>query len=323
MIGLRRASSEDERITAYGIGVKVPECRHTRPDRYQSTPPCGMIARMVENADHRWKPDAFLRRDPRNGQTIRGFCHPTFRGHLDSIIKMLEKQDLADEASISTEERQTIREIDLPIPDPPFPRIAIKRFAPRSPFHRLAEPLTPSGASRAYRMGRFLIQASVSTPHPVLAIEKRQKGFIKQSILITEMIPDTVSGRQFLRPGGHAPNQIPLFLKTMAEIIRRLHDAGIMHRDLTLGNFLLRSGLPDQIYLIDLSRAIRWQPLPVVLRMIDLARLNLKSHWDEFYRYYCAGHPRMPAYRPLLSGLIRLRRASVQIRKLKRKKIPS
>jgi len=80
--------------------------------------------------------------------------------------------------------------------------------------------------------------------------------------------------------------------------IRSLHDAGIVHRDLNLGNLLVRG---EQISILDLDGAAILDSVPAVRRFSNLSRLDrsyLKlfgeegalSHEDRraLLRVYCA-----------------------------------
>jgi hypothetical protein len=83
-------------------------------------------------------------------------------------------------------------------------------------------------------------------------------------------------------------------------LVRRMHDRGLEHRDLNLGNLLLRAapGRPSEAFVIDLDRARVWSgPLPARRRRRGLRRLErscLKS-----------GHPQAvdPGTRRLLYEL--------------------
>jgi len=73
-------------------------------------------------------------------------------------------------------------------------------------------------------------------------------------------------------------------LEAVAALIRRMHDAGIEHRDLNLGNLLLRdpAGEAGAVFVIDLDRARAHDgPLPDDLRRRALQRLE-RSHLKLF-----------------------------------------
>jgi len=100
-------------------------------------------------------------------------------------------------------------------------------------------------------------------------------------------------------PGERMPRSRARALAELAVVaIRSLHDAGIVHRDLNLGNLLVRG---EQISILDLDGAAILDSVPAVRRFSNLSRLDrsyLKlfgeegalSHEDRraLLRVYCA-----------------------------------
>ncbi len=90
------------------------------------------------------------------------------------------------------------------------------------------------------------------------------------SFYVCRYLPDVVEARYLFR-AAHAREEaerfpevdFPAFVEELARTIRRLHDAGIWHRDLSGGNVLLRFGAdrrPAAVYLVDLNRARLGRP---------------------------------------------------------------
>jgi heptose I phosphotransferase len=61
----------------------------------------------------------------------------------------------------------------------------------------------------------------------------------------------------------------------LAQLARRLHDAGLNHRDFYLNHFFL--GPDDILYLLDLQRVQRRDRVPRRLLLKDLAQLNYSA----------------------------------------------
>jgi len=95
----------------------------------------------------------------------------------------------------------------------------------------------------------------------------------------------------------------------VAGLVRRMHDRGVEHRDLNLGNLLLQrvAGQPSRPFVIDLDRGRLWDvPLPIGPRVAALRRLerstvkllgerpvaafDLRRRW---YEAYAAGDSRL------------------------------
>jgi hypothetical protein len=67
--------------------------------------------------------------------------------------------------------------------------------------------------------------------------------------------------------------RVPL-VAAAAGLVRRMHEAGVMHRDLTLGNFVGTG--PEDLALVDLNRARCFDgPLPPHLRHRDLSAMRV------------------------------------------------
>jgi 3-deoxy-D-manno-octulosonic acid kinase len=105
------------------------------------------------------------------------------------------------------------------------------------------------------------------------------------------------------------PHDTELLMNTMehaGRTVRALHDAGVYHRDLNLGNLLLASPDPfdtdSPVKVIDLDRSKRYRTLSRKARAVNLARLyrhavknrlhermDLKKYWRSFLFGYCNG----------------------------------
>jgi hypothetical protein len=258
---------------------------------------------------------------------VRGYCHPALLPHLDFFIDW-EGADFKSVPrqfhilKVYLERPNWVAAVRLPFPDLPWNIVLVKRFGSRSPLHRLLSPFTESKALRAFRMALEVQKIGLLTPQPLLALESRRIGLVGRCYSITAWLPEASSAREKFKshsaPGGPESPEIKNLLIVLARIIRKLHDAGILHRDLTLGNFLIPRNAPDQVHLIDLSRAVQLKRLPILFRLMDLARMNLGPHWPAFYHLYCGDRPDWLRYKRLLDGLVRLRRTSIVLRKIKK-----
>jgi tRNA A-37 threonylcarbamoyl transferase component Bud32 len=249
----------------------------------------------------------------------RGICIQELELHLDFFIGAFE--NWLSEQSMKTflERPNFVAALRLP----PTIRIAesssdrsselpvvLKRFGWRSPLHRIARPLTGSKAVRSFRIAMALRDAGVATPRPLIAWVRRGGPSRSASYIITEEIPDAVTLRQWLKSPNVPENQMTNLLTELARLVRGMHDAGVLHRDLTIGNFLVapKPFEGKRIFLIDLSRAVHLGHVPLPLRLMDLSRMKLRDLWPAFFELYCAGHPNWKAWQPVLTFLIRMRR---------------
>jgi len=249
---------------------------------------------------------------------VQGICAAELEPHLAFFTEGFEAWLTGRPTRIFLERPNQVFGIQLPpeVFDVGTP-VVIKRFGWRSSVHRLARPLTGSKAIRSFRIAMTLWEAGVATPRPLIAWDREDGGGGPVSYYITEEIPDVVTLRQTLKSPGMTETERRTLLNELARLVRGMHDAGILHRDLTIGNFLVapKPVDGDRIFIIDLSRAVHLGRIPLPLRFMDLARMKLLDLWPEFFERYCEGQPDWKAYRPVLNILIRIRRWRMNLKK--------
>jgi 3-deoxy-D-manno-octulosonic acid kinase len=123
------------------------------------------------------------------------------------------------------------------------------------------------------------IRRGVATPAPVaLLIERRPAGLCRGWLAIEE-IAGAIDLLTWLREG-----RPPEAAGEAMRAVRTLHDAGVNHLDLNLGNLLLRPGTGDRVeaFVIDLDRAeLSDCPLPFAPRSSGLRRVE-RSYVKNF-----------------------------------------
>ena len=117
-------------------------------------------------------------------------------------------------------------------------------------IHRLRDIFRPSRAVRAFIASTWLEQAGIPTPRALAAADVRCCCWPKAAYLITEEIPDA----RTLAALFAAKQKIPA---TVPELIARLHNHGLSHRDLKWTNILFDENLSP--WLIDLDGVRRLQ----------------------------------------------------------------
>jgi tRNA A-37 threonylcarbamoyl transferase component Bud32 len=160
--------------------------------------------------------------------------------------------------------------------------VVAKRFGWRKRWHSWFSPFKRSKAFRAYDAAERLIELGLRTPKPLLSVEGRTGGFVRVNYLFTESLGETRSSRVLLRESDD-PEKI---VREIARIVRRMHDGGLCHRDLTLANFH-RRGEEDSLYVIDLNRARIRSRIGAIERFEDIARIDLSpEHLEVFLEVY-------------------------------------
>jgi len=133
-----------------------------------------------------------------------------------------------------------------------------------------------SRAEREWRMALCLEAAGLLTPEPVLLGVRKRFGAPVETILATREVPGLSLKEVAPILAGAAAGETDVTRRALArrlgEFVRRMHDHGISHPDMHLGNFILAE--PDgRVCLLDLHAARRCASLPDRTRLQNLAFL--------------------------------------------------
>jgi len=210
--------------------------------------------------------------------------------------------------------------------------VAVKQFRRSSLRDRLRR--RESKAARSWRAARALAAAGLATPEPVMLVESARAG--GPSFYVCRYLEETLEARYLFRAANAGELSarfpgldFPAYLDALGRTLRRLHDAGFWHRDMTGGNLLLpadQAGAPRDLYLLDLNRARLGRPPTVSERTRDLCRLALDrgehqeallaAYWGDGFPAWKGGL--YDAYRRAFlaknAGKLRLRRVFGRLR---------
>ncbi|HYO11672.1 MAG TPA: lipopolysaccharide kinase InaA family protein [Thermoanaerobaculia bacterium] len=179
--------------------------------------------------------------------------------------------------------------------------VVVKQFRNRDARDRLRRRWRGSKAAKSWQVARALLAAGLSTPNPVMLLESQDES--GPSFYICRYLPNMVEARYLFRAAnaGTEAEQFPqvdfsAFVEALGRFIRRLHEAGFWHRDLSGGNILLRfgsDGKPSELHLVDLNRARMGRSLSVSERTRDLSRLALfrPEHQELLLASYWGARP--------------------------------
>lgn len=153
--------------------------------------------------------------------------------------------------------------------------LIVKHFAPRGLTAKLKTFFRRSPALREWSALRRAAGLGLPVPRPV-ALGWRREGLQRESFLVTEAVNDGIDvtaclfGKRRLAVLRHHE-----IVRAAALVIRRMHDAGIFHKDLHLDNLIAGSinGSPT-VHLIDFQRVAFYRCLRPRLRARNLAMLN-------------------------------------------------
>lgn len=146
------------------------------------------------------------------------------------------------------------------------PALFLKWFRSGPVEGALKSILRGSGARCEFDRLNAVLALGLEAARPVAYGERRCGGFVREAYLLTEEIPNARRLRDLLEE-GIPPADRGAIRKAMAELLRRLADAGWIHRDPHPSNFFVQPGNPSRLVLLDLQpgRFHRHRP-PVVHR---------------------------------------------------------
>jgi len=192
--------------------------------------------------------------------------------------------------------------------------VVVKQFRLTGLRDRLRRRLGGSKAAKSWRVAQAMAAAGIATPEPLLLIESRCPT--GPSFYVCRYLAGAVEARFLLRAANTGrlgeifpALDLPRFLRELGGFVRRLHDAGFWHRDLSSGNVLARGlgtdGAPNGPYdfsLVDLNRARPGRRLSLSQRARDLSRLNVLR--PEHRRLFLAGYWRREGGPPALGSAL-------------------
>ncbi len=172
--------------------------------------------------------------------------------------------------------------------------VAVKRFPVVSPGKRLVYRLRATKAVRAFDHALRLEALGVGTPQPFAAVEVSRGGWPAASYFCSAYLPEVREARELRLPGARDRT---LLLGLLGEFVGRLHELGVVHRDLTSGNILL---VPDRarpggvsFQLVDINR-MRFARVGARAGVANLVQLRLNDD-GEVLAGYCRARGLDPA----------------------------
>ena len=220
--------------------------------------------------------------------------------------------------------------VDWPAPTGPLAAV-VKQFRQDSWRARWRRRRRGSPARRSLAAARAVLAAGLKTPLPIAVVESSApRG---PAWYVCRAQPHDFELRYFLRArnAGSDREAFPevdgeRLLGALGRLARRLHEAGIWHRDWTSGNVLVtwRGGEEPELALLDLNRARLGRRPSLNQRMRELGRMPIHRRADQ--ERYLAAYLERPArswerwlYRAGYSGFHAKQRWKPKLRELGRR----
>jgi hypothetical protein len=165
--------------------------------------------------------------------------------------------------------------------------VVVKQFSNQGLKRRLDRWWRGSKAARSWRVAKELIDKDLPTPEPVLWVESDDPE--GPSFFIARRLEGAVEVRHFFRRlnGELGDDDCPevdsaVFLGRLGALARRVNDAGILYRDLSMGNILaVDADGGFELYLIDFNRARTGRRLGTYNRTRDICRLPVLGRKNQ------------------------------------------
>jgi serine/threonine protein kinase len=169
--------------------------------------------------------------------------------------------------------------------------LVVKEFPSRG-LSRLKSLFQPSKAARAWRGALALEANGLGTAAPAGFLEKRRHGFVERSFFFASKIEGAEEVRGLFRNLPAA--ELEPLLSGLAKFLSRCHDRGLLHRDLSDGNVLVRRDEPGrpEFFLLDTNRVRSVGKLGGLRRSKNLIRLGVPPGFRAYFlRAYYRDRP--------------------------------
>jgi tRNA A-37 threonylcarbamoyl transferase component Bud32 len=154
-------------------------------------------------------------------------------------------------------------------------RIFLKKDNTKDWIEGLKYLILPSKGRKEWFISYQLYGKDLCIPKPLGWMEKISRGLVKESYYFSEAIG---SGRSLVEDRVKLEDAVVLV--ELARTVKKIHGAGLFHKDLHAGNFIWDD---PSLYLIDLHRTKIVKTLSLGQRLWNLALLfqSLRSVWGE------------------------------------------
>ncbi len=215
------------------------------------------------------------------------YADPAFLAALDPPESLWSKPG----AEILSEGRNRVGRLPLSLSSGAAVDVIVKEFSSRG-ANKLKSLVLASKAERAWRGAVALAENGLGTAPPIAWLAKRRRGFVERSFFLSGRIAGAVEVRGLFRDLP-ARDLAPL-LNALARFLSAVHSRGILHRDLSDGNVLVRKSEAGafEFFLLDTNRVRLRRRLGGLSRAKNLIRLGIPAaHREDFLTGCFGGSP--------------------------------
>lgn len=299
----------DDDLSGASFRSRDGRCLHDRPTLVNESP---IYLQWNDRNDIRIKQDVGALGDVTIHRHILGYSHFFFRDNgwrgivlardeneatlLVSSIHP-ERIDRPADATTLRNARNAIWTIDDP--RAAGAKLVVKQPVKMHPHKRLFDRFKPSKALRSWNGTAELLRRGISVASPVAWFERENDPGLMQNYYVCEYVPTKFTTRDMISAFAEGETSFAgaseeSAYQQLAAYLLRMHGGGILFRDLSGGNILIRTSVGGELdfTLIDTGRIhVFAKPLPLGLRFADLVRICNKMHPEgrvKFLNIYLA-----------------------------------
>ena len=228
---------------------------------------------------------------PFKGRIQASYNHPLFVQAISDCNSLLGDKD----TEILLEGRNRVGVVVLAREDGKNEDIVIKEFRSRG-MNRLKSLFQRGKAFRAWQGAVALVEREIETPPPIAYLEKRKALFLDQSFFLAEKV-NGVEEIRFLFP-KRPPSELRELLVSLSQYLSTCHKKGILHRDLSDGNILVKKDKSGELrfYLIDTNRIRVKKRIGLLSGVENLIRLGVLLDFQRFFLEHYLGITRVERF---------------------------
>jgi serine/threonine protein kinase len=214
---------------------------------------------------------------PYEGRIHPDYDHPVFREAISKCGELLNDPG----ARIIQDTRNRVGAISVPLNEKEKKEIVIKEFRIQG-INKIKSLFLSSKSLKAWRGGMSLLEGGIQTPFPIAHMERRNGRLLEESYYLAEFVDGLEEIRGLFR--SLPENRLKKLVEDLALFLARCRKKGIIHKDLSDGNILVRIDQADQFtfYIIDTNR-IRKRPAVFLQGVKYLVRLGIPYEFQKFF----------------------------------------
>lgn len=225
------------------------------------------------------------------GRIHSDYNWPGFIQAISDCRKLLD----SPECQIMLEGRNRVGLIQLSIEGQPSVDVVVKEFCLQG-VNKLKTLAFASKAQKAWRGAAACVQLGIQTPPPVAYLEKKGRFFTGEAYYLTLWIGKAEEVRRLFR--SLPPADLLTLLEALARHMSFCHERGVLHRDLSDGNILVRTDDRGRMEFdfVDTNRVRVKKKIRPLRGVKNLIRLGIHPVYQRKFLMMYLGSPEVPRH---------------------------